>query len=591
MTEIVEEPINQTVHKSVSNAIASNVNHDVGVELGDFDTPVVDYLDYFGLSLDPFETSSSPLFQGGERETTLSQLLHLSQFSNCVSVVIGDPGVGKTCFRSTFLEYLEEQDIVCELEVPAINNLDQILSEIVYQFGISTPQDNDKSFHNDSEQLFSLLHQFGVHAEDGDPLKLISIDDAHHLDDPTLERLIELAQPMAGESRHIHVVLFGEPQLRDRISAISKKKLATNQSLLFQFLVVKPLAISELKEYLRFRLDSAGFDGLFPYKDEDIQFLWDISQGVPAALHDAAREILIELAMPPPGNKSLGLPPIHLTLLAMLVVGLLIAVFYQSRNDDDQFSVDQVSLPTTAEELVDEQIIAEQQPAVVFGETKPNPLESSDDPGIEQTSNLQTIYQAPQANQTNEVNIDIPRTTFDLEITPTAEVNSPAIVMADNKTEASTKTKSNESGSEILESPALYPIQASENQQAESSQRLLDEKPMARNTAKLEKVLLSVAETSLLNKPSESFTLQILAASSLAAAEDFIGRQSNVKDLSVYPARRNEKTVFIIVAGSFSTLALARNAIKNLPNEQQKTGPWPRAFNSVHSDIHQFREL
>lgn len=584
MTEIVEEPINQTVRKSVSNAIASNVNHDVGVELGDFDTPVVDYLDYFGLSLDPFETSSSPLFQGGERETTLSQLLHLSQFSNCVSVVIGDPGVGKTCFRTTFLEYLEEQDIVCELEVPAINNLDQILSEIVYQFGISTPQDNDKNFHNDSEQLFSLLHQFGARAEDGDPLKLISIDDAHHLDDPTLERLIELAQPITGESRHIHVVLFGEPQLRDRMSAISKKKLAANQSLLFQFLVVKPLEIGELKEYLRFRLDSAGFDGLFPYKDEDIQFLWDISQGVPAALHDAAREILIELAMPPPGNKSLGLPPIHLTLLAMLVVGLLIAVFYQSRNEDDQFGVDQASLAPIDQEIVGEQIVDEQKSAVALGGTELNLNESSADLNVQPSSKLQTIN---QAENVSEVKVDIPRPTFELEVSTVPETAPPRPVVTENKSVAGAKTKSNENGGESLESPALSPIPVSENQQVKSPQRLLNERPVARNTA----VLLSVAETSLLNKPSESFTLQILAASSLAAAEDFIGRQSNVKDLSVYPARRNEKTVFIIVAGSFSTLALARNAIKNLPNEQQKTGPWPRAFNSVHSDIHEFREM
>jgi len=591
MTEIAEEPINQTIHKSVSDSSSGNVNQNNGTNLGKFDDPVVDYLDYFGLSLDPFENRTSPLFQGGEREATLSQLLHLSQFSNSVSVVIGDPGVGKTCFRTSFLAYLEAQDLVCELEVPAINNLDQILSEIAYQFGLSTSLNDDKKLNGDNEQLFNSLHQFGAQTEEGDPLKLICIDDAHHLDDLTLERLIELAQPMEDEHRHIHLVVFGEPQLRERISAISKKKLAAKQSLLFQFLVVKPLSISELKEYLRFRLDNVGLDGLFPYKDEDIQFLWDISQGVPAALHDAAREILIELAMPPPENKSVGLPPIHLTLLAILVVGLLIAVFYQSRNDDDQLGVDPVSLPTKAEKLIDEQTIEESQLVVTPSGTKPNSFDASGDSNLEQVSKLQTIDQALQIDQTNEVNIDIPRATFDLETTPTPKVDSARLVVADNKTEASAKIKLNDSGRESLLGAVVTPTQVSDSLQTKPAQKLLEEKPLVRNTAKIEKVLLSVAEAALLSKPSESFALQILVASSLASAEDFIGRQANVKDLSVYPARRNKKIVFIVVAGNFSTLALARAAIKSLPNEQQKTGPWPRAFNGVHSDIREFRKL
>ncbi len=579
MTETIEEPIQQgnrkTGVKDKSNLTLNTIGSGSDLDPNSFDSSLTNYLDYFGLSLDPFEANFSPLFQGGEREAMLSQLLHLSQFSSSISVVIGEPGVGKTCFRYALLEYLESQDLVCELEIPAISNLDQILLDISRQFGLQEAKDA-----GDSEQLFNLIQQFGAQAEENDPLKLICIDDAHHLDDFSLERLIELAQPVMEEHRHIHLVFFGEPDLRERFSAINKKKTAANQALLFQFLLVKPLSLVELKEYLRFRLDNVGFDGLLPFKDEDVQFLWDISQGVPAALNNAAREILIELAMPPLNNKSIGLPPAHMTLVAVLVVGLLIAVFYQSRNEDDQLSLN----PESELILGDQQGV--QEVAVISEQVNPASVVTSPASNLEAVPVPQSIDQVPQ------VNIKIPTPSFESSPTLTVEAEATRVVRDDVAVPEAVDAVSADlvatSPVPVDQVPGPQPLQT----EKPASQVVQNaESPRTQNVPSNEAVLLSVAETALLNKPSEAFTLQILAASSLAAAEDFIGRQSNAKDLVVYPARRNSKTVYIIVAGNYSTLVLARNAIKTLPSAQQETGPWPRAFASVQSDIREFREL
>ena len=71
--------------------------------------------------------------------------------------------------------------------------------------------------------------------------------------------------------------------------------------------------------------------------------------------------------------------------------------------------------------------------------------------------------------------------------------------------------------------------------------------------------------------------------------DDFIQRQPNRNDLSVFTANRNGKTLYIVVMGSFGTSDDARLAVDTLPREQRSAGPWPRSFQSVQADIREFR--
>jgi DamX protein len=96
-------------------------------------------------------------------------------------------------------------------------------------------------------------------------------------------------------------------------------------------------------------------------------------------------------------------------------------------------------------------------------------------------------------------------------------------------------------------------------------------------------------ENTLLKRSPESFTLQVLASGSREAVDDFLKRQPNRTDLAVFTAKRDGKTLYIVVMGSFPSPDAARLAVSKLPQEQRSAGPWPRSFQSVQADIREFR--
>jgi type II secretory pathway predicted ATPase ExeA len=151
--------------------------------------------------------------------------------------------------------------------------------------------------NNDAGQAIADIRR-GVHeSEDDDSLKVVMIQNAQNLDAESLRVLLRLsAQGEQSPYRQLHLLLFAHPEFEQRLPQ-------DNEQLLLQVFHLPPIAPKEMKHYLRFRLDAVGFAGIFPYKDSDIQFLWDFSNGIPGKFHDAAREILIELALPPPENK------------------------------------------------------------------------------------------------------------------------------------------------------------------------------------------------------------------------------------------------------------------------------------------------
>ncbi|MCW8195336.1 AAA family ATPase [Proteobacteria bacterium 005FR1] len=272
-------------------------------------------LEYLGLSADPFEPSCTPLFDGGGREHILAELLDKGSFSGQLRVIVGEEGTGKTSLLTAFCEQLASGDRAAVINVPILSDVFSILSTIEQRLDLPKPLDPA-----DLDARLSVLRRSVQRDDDPGSHPLLIFDDAHHLDRDSLALVVQFASG-AAPAAHLQVLLFGEPKL---ISQLAQLNPAPGT---MQTLVLEPLSPDNLEAYLRFRLEAAGFSGIFPFGSDDIDYLWSLSAGIPGALHGPARQLLSALAAPPPESESFGLPVAHMSVVTILVGVLLIALF------------------------------------------------------------------------------------------------------------------------------------------------------------------------------------------------------------------------------------------------------------------------
>ncbi|MGI1679162.1 MAG: AAA family ATPase [Cellvibrionaceae bacterium] len=549
-------------------------------------TPIPDYLEYFRLEADPFEENCVEFFDEGLRGDQFAQLLHLAQFSDALLGVVGQAGSGKKTFQRELVARLAPEDIVIEIKVPLLTDAFDLISEVSAKFGLdsSSLELNSK---DGSTAIFELIHQlieYGGERTEDDALKILIIEDAHNLDEQALKALTSLSIHQLENQRSIHVVMLGEIELSERLIELE------NEKLLVQVFELEPLSKEELKLYLRFRLDAVGFEGIFPYKSDDIDFLWGVSRGVPEDVHEPARDILIELSSPPPEVKSIGLPIPHMALIVILVAGLLAALFYRSSSVPD---IEESALPielAVAPENIPKKII----PRADFLESKSSDAIRN---GEDEIKDIEEGVEIKAQNKLEDM-MAVEKKDATLYENSLASSGSSSVGQAQRDERKSLKKPSSDPVKEITNSDVFKKtkgdVELSVKPSDQISKQAKQEEPLSAEQeliAQASRSKLTEDESKLMSMPDDVITLQLLAGGSQKAAEDFVIRQANQEDLFVYSAIRSGKTLYIVVEGSYKTTALAKKSINSLPADQQKAGPWPRTLTSVKADIRQFRGL
>jgi DamX protein len=89
----------------------------------------------------------------------------------------------------------------------------------------------------------------------------------------------------------------------------------------------------------------------------------------------------------------------------------------------------------------------------------------------------------------------------------------------------------------------------------------------------------------LLKADPQHFTLQLMLASDLENVDRLIRRFSLEDSAFRYTKTANRQTLFCLVVGDYPSYQAAGEAIKNLPPELQKMGPWRRQFSDIQSEL------
>jgi DamX protein len=501
---------------------------------------IQDYLGFFGLDQEPFEAD---LFIGGaERQALLDQLNHLCEFSASLVAVMGDEGLGKTTLFRALANTLPA-DQTCQITAELVSSCGHVLTEIARAFDLPSEGGTEG-------QLLSEIRRYSQSSVE-ESRALILIDNAELLDAETLVALLSLLQGQEASLRHLHVVLFGSPDLISRLDAIEVSDVLVHD------LYVDPLDAVQLESYLGERMSESGFiEGIHtsPFTSQICETFVAASGGNLKEIHVSAKDMLLRASLPKSRRRSLSMPFAHISAVIALATLLLVALYFPDQDNKEDLKI---AVP------VKESVAAKFAPVIRSAGSK------FVEPRNEEASRVgrPDVGQVKSAISRSDVEVKAANPTLDKEKLAAFQALVESEPNLPPETDVKAKTASNIVVKKKVSSSAVKLSRAAEPSRA-----------------------LSPAQE-LLAWPAQEYTLQVLASGSLSGVKTFVAGQVNKKDLKIISSQRDGKPWHIVFAGRYKTLEEARGAIASLPLRQRKTGPWPRSLGSIQSQLREFSGL
>ncbi len=211
------------------------------------------YLEHFGLQEAPFSlTPDTGYFCATVGHLEALEVLQVAlQSGEGFIKIIGEVGTGKTLLCRKLLDRLEAMDgdwVSAYLPNPLLGPV-EIYRAIADELGLQAPS------HASAHALLKDLsaHLIGLAAH-GRRLALC-IDEAQVMSDKSLEALRLLSNLETEKNKLLHIVLFAQPELDQRLAQPGLRQL--RQRLAFSY-HLRPLSAESLDRYVEHRLQTAG---------------------------------------------------------------------------------------------------------------------------------------------------------------------------------------------------------------------------------------------------------------------------------------------------------------------------------------------
>lgn len=225
------------------------------------------YYDYFGLQQAPFKITpdTSLFFPGGNRGAVLEALIYAITEGEGIVKVVGEVGAGKTMLcRMLQLELPENVEVVY-LANPSLSP-ENILHAIAFELKLDvTETDNRLKVMNELQNY--LLDR---HADNRQIV--VFVEEAQGMPIATLEEIRLLSNLETTQNKLLQIVLFGQPELDEKIATLEIRQLKERITYSFQ---LAPFKKDDVKDYLNSRMRTCG------YRAEDVF--------TPSAVRDIAK--------------------------------------------------------------------------------------------------------------------------------------------------------------------------------------------------------------------------------------------------------------------------------------------------------------
>ncbi len=233
------------------------------------------YEAFYGLREKPFSILPDPSFlymsKGHNRALVLLKYSLLS--GQGFTVLSGEIGSGKTTLINKLVESIEDEVLMGVLSFTQVGSTD-ILEWVAMAFGLDYEGKSETAIYETFLEF--LIREYAA----GRKVVLV-VDEAQNMGLAGLEKLRMLSNVNARKEYLLHMILVGQPELRNLIKAPELKQLLQRIAIAFH---LDAMTDQETQQYVRHRIELAGGDPAI-FTDRALRLLAAASKGVPRVVN------------------------------------------------------------------------------------------------------------------------------------------------------------------------------------------------------------------------------------------------------------------------------------------------------------------
>ncbi len=242
------------------------------------------YLEHFGLTEPPFKITpvTDFFFSGANRGEILDALIYAIKDSEGIIKVSGEVGSGKTMLCRMLLDRLPSNIKAIYLANPSMSR-DELL------YAIADRLDLNLEGQRVNVILQTLQNQLEAMYERGERC-VVLVDEAHAMPLETLEELRLLYNLQVGKHKLIQIVLFGQPELDEKLEQSNMRQLKDR---IVHHFSIQPISRKVVDDYLMFRMRAAGYKGPDVFSAAAVLHIGKASQGLMRRVNILADKALL----------------------------------------------------------------------------------------------------------------------------------------------------------------------------------------------------------------------------------------------------------------------------------------------------------
>lgn len=243
------------------------------------------YRKHFGLNELPFGITPdiSYFFAFSRYQEALNTLLVAARGGEGFIKITGEVGTGKTMLCRTFLSALRGEFYTAYIPNPYLEPRTLMLA---LAEELEIPQDREVEQHHLLRAINVRLLELARKGK----RTLLCLDEAQAMPLDTLESLRLLTNLETGKRKLLQIVLFGQPELDQKLLSESVRQLA--QRITFHY-HLGALKKDEMSHYLVHRLRVAGYKGNRLFGKSAVSALYEASAGVPRLVNILAHKAML----------------------------------------------------------------------------------------------------------------------------------------------------------------------------------------------------------------------------------------------------------------------------------------------------------
>jgi len=243
------------------------------------------YERFYGLRERPFSLTPDPsyLYPSRVHKEALNHLRYGIEGHAGFIVVTGEIGCGKTTMLQTVLRQLDRKTSIARL-MNTMLDARELIEAIMLDFGLEPQPNASKPY------LLRDLARFLVDQRNAGRLSLVVIDEAQNLSVSALEEVRMLSNLETEKSKLIHIVLVGQPNLRDLLARPELEQLRQRVTVSYH---IEPLNADDTFAYINHRLKHASVGAPLTCPREVTDIVHQYSRGVARMINVIADAILL----------------------------------------------------------------------------------------------------------------------------------------------------------------------------------------------------------------------------------------------------------------------------------------------------------